>query len=240
MTWHDNYFNEEYIDFYRDILTPERTEKEVAFLLSILSTDTKRILDMPCGYGRHSIELARKGYQVHGVDFYDSQLRVAIGNAEGLKNITFEKADMREYVGKDYDAVLSMFSSFGYFSREEDFKVLSNMVSSARPGGLIVLDVRNPVRLRNALAESNWELKRETHDGSETDSFDPVKNTHSVVYDRKGVRKRAVMNIYMPDELEEAFTSNDCTIAATYGGYDSAAYESSSSNRLIIVARRNA
>ncbi len=68
--WWENVFDEKYLDTYVDIVTPEFTAQQISFLLERLRLkEGAKILDLACGHGRHSIELARRGYKVTGLDF---------------------------------------------------------------------------------------------------------------------------------------------------------------------------
>ena len=63
--WWQNFFNEDYIKIYVDITTPELTDRQVSFLVNKLKLTAKnKILDLGCGYGRHTLELAKRGYKV--------------------------------------------------------------------------------------------------------------------------------------------------------------------------------
>lgn len=236
--WRKNFFDENYIDFYKNILTPARTAEEVEFLVSVFDADTELILDIPCGYGRHTIELAKRGYWVHGVDVHDSQLDIARQSAIGIPCVSFEKADMREFRGHAYDAVINMFTSFGYFSRKEDAEVLGNLSKSIRSGGLVVIDVRNSVRLRNEMEEQGWKTERITASSHESEEFDPRTSVLTMHYTRFGKTKSGCLNIYTPDEYMEGLRQNGCVVRKLYGNYKGEEYDPESSWRLIVVAQR--
>lgn len=89
-------------------------------LLVLVPSDA--LLDLGCGVGRHTLELARRGYQVTGVDRTATYLAEAQSRAEeeGLPD-RFVAADMRDFVREDtFDAVLSLFTSFSYFEYPEE------------------------------------------------------------------------------------------------------------------------
>ncbi|MBI2955884.1 MAG: class I SAM-dependent methyltransferase [Acidobacteria bacterium] len=119
---------------------------DVASLLRWLRLPPRaRILDIPCGYGRHSLELARRGFQVTGVDISARLLAQARRQAasEGL-HIEFRRADMRQLrYRRRLDLVLNLFTSFGYFGEAADVQVLKTFHRSLRPGGRLVVDVIN-------------------------------------------------------------------------------------------------
>lgn len=102
------------------------------------------VLDLGCGPGRHALPLARAGLEVTAVDTSAElleQLRCSAAD-EGLE-IEALQADMREFsLAEAYDAVLVMWTSFGYFEDESDHsEVLQRIVESLRPGGVLLLDL---------------------------------------------------------------------------------------------------
>lgn len=113
-------FNENYIKTYVDFNTPEITKQEVNFILNFIKRKFKskkiKILDLACGYGRHSNPLAQSGYLVIGVDYSDYFLKLAKREAKKLKlkNVKFIKKDMKKINFKnEFDLVINMFTSIG-------------------------------------------------------------------------------------------------------------------------------
>jgi len=103
-----------------------------------------RVLDLCCGLGRHSLELARWGCEVTGVDrtaLYLGRAR-ELAAAENLP-IEFIQADMRAFRREGaFDGAISLFTSFGYFENpDEDLQVLRNLHASLRPGGRLAMQM---------------------------------------------------------------------------------------------------
>lgn len=125
----------------------ERSDCEAAGVVRILGLQAgQQLLDCPTGYGRHALRLARLGLRVTGVDINDAELEVARGH--GQKGAEFLKMDMRHLdFQADFDAVINMFYSFGFFaSDEENFQVLVNFYNALKPGGRFLMhtDVHIP------------------------------------------------------------------------------------------------
>lgn len=124
------------------------------------------ILDLCCGIGRHSLELARRGYRVTGVDRTAAYLQTARDRADatGL-SVEWVQADMREFVRPEaYAAALNVYTSFGYFEDPaEDRQVLENLLSSLKPGGRLLLDVMGKEVLARIFVPRDWQ---ELPDGS--------------------------------------------------------------------------
>lgn len=104
-----------------------------------------RILNVPCGYGRHAVELARRGFRVTGVDISSillAQARQAA--AESGIRVEVRRGDMRRLAyRRRFDAVLNLFTSFGYFGDADDLRVLKRFHRALRPGGRLVLHLIN-------------------------------------------------------------------------------------------------
>ena len=104
------------------------------------------ILDMGCGTGNHSIPLARRGYQVHGVDISENMLAHAV---EKTQKVTFKyppvfsQGDVRSVdFGNQFDAVLMMFAVLGYqLTNEDALAALRTVRKYLKPGGLFIFDV---------------------------------------------------------------------------------------------------
>jgi D-alanine-D-alanine ligase len=157
--WWRTWFGPAYLSLYDDYLA-ERTPIEVDRLEVLLALRPPvRILDLACGQGRHTIELARRGYQVTGVDLSTYLLDVAAARARAAKvTMRFVHGDMREPIrGGRFDAALSLFTSFGYFVDEaDDRKVLRSAASMLAPSGRLLLEVLNGERERENFEPRQW------------------------------------------------------------------------------------
>ena len=153
MTWYHEWFNEkEYLLLYQ-----HRDEVEANQLINLIEKEinlktNSKVLDLCCGNGRHSILLSKRGYLVTGVDLSDNLLNIAKKNAI-LNNldIRFIKSDMREINFKnEFDLTLNLFTSFGYFSTEEENeKVIKNIYMALKKNGYLVIDFFNKEYLIN-------------------------------------------------------------------------------------------
>src|SRR4030065_1720703 len=112
--------------------------------------------DLGCGRGRHAVPLARRGYVVTGVDLSAKMLDIARARArrEGVI-VEWVREDMRLFRRPDaFYFGLSLFTSFGFFSDEENQRVLDNVAVSLREGGTLLLDLRNSGKGLSRL--ENW------------------------------------------------------------------------------------
>lgn len=154
------FFGVEYTKLHADRLTGSRTTSEVDFVEKQLALQSGiSILDVPCGHGRHSIELARRGFQVTGQDLNGSFLERAVADAhEAGVQVQFRKGDMRDLPFEaQFDVVLNLFTSFGYLEAEEEDQIfLDAVVKTLRPGGKFVLDFSNRDKIMRNWGSQNW------------------------------------------------------------------------------------
>ena len=135
-TWHTTF------SAHRD---ERETEREAAFLARVLPPPPARILDVPCGFGRHARGLAALGYAVTGVEL-DERVVAEARRRRSRGAIDYHEGDMRDLsaLPRDFDGVICMWASFGYFDSATNDAVLRGMGDRLRRGGRLVLDVYNP------------------------------------------------------------------------------------------------
>jgi ubiquinone/menaquinone biosynthesis C-methylase UbiE len=124
---------------------PAETKKEIEQIISLTGiTPNFKILDLCCGQGRHSLELAKRGFEVTGVDRTVQYLEKAKSETSKQNfSIEFIKDDMRNFKRANYfNAIIIMYTSFGYFEdQNENIKVLHNSFISLKKKGLLLIDV---------------------------------------------------------------------------------------------------
>jgi SAM-dependent methyltransferase len=157
--WWKTDFGPGYLALYDGFLA-ERTPVEVDQIEALLRLHPpRRVLDLPSGQGRHAIELARRGYDVTGVDLSPYMLGVATERADAAGvRVRWLAGDMREALAGDtFDLVLNLFTSFGYFADEaDDRRVVRAAASMLEPGGRFLLEVINGQRVMGNFQEREW------------------------------------------------------------------------------------
>jgi len=146
---------------------PEKTSGEVDFILESLRPDPEaHVLDMPCGEGRHSIELASRGYRVVGVDFKsDTVDRARDRAAQRGVSVDFRVADMRRFSGPSaFDSAICFGGSFGYFDEEGNVEALRAFSSALKPGGFLLIDSHVMESLLPRFRERDWGWHEEGED----------------------------------------------------------------------------
>jgi SAM-dependent methyltransferase len=221
--------------------TPAEVDS-IKSLCKIQQEDT--ILDMCCGVGRHSLELARRGHKVVGVDRTGLYIEKAITNAkkENL-DIEFVQDDMRTFYRKhSFDVVLSMFTSFSYFDdHEEQMLVLRNIYSSLRAGGRFILESAGKEILARIFLKQNWS---EWPHGFMMEEREPIENwskMHNkwIFVERDGTVHRwdVIHWIYSGSEINEMLESVGFSDVRVFGGLDGGPYDNEAT-RLVVVATK--
>jgi SAM-dependent methyltransferase len=132
----------------------------VALIVEVLALRPgDRILDLACGSGDHARRLARRGLDVLGVDIAASLVARCWERAaeEGLVTVHFEQGDMRQLAYEaEFDAVLLLSGSFGFFDDATNRDVLARMAWSLRPGGRMLIDVFDPTQMVVRPPRRSW------------------------------------------------------------------------------------
>ena len=235
--WFERWFGEEYLSLY-----PHRDEQEAERLVALLEARGivragLRILDLACGAGRHAAALERRGAAVVGLDLSMPLLVSAQHRAAG----GLVRGDMRALPFRDctLDAVLNLFTSFGYFEDDREHElVLRDVARVLRPRGRFVLDFLNAPAVRAQLVP----LDERTAGGrvvvqertlSEDGRF-VVKRIH-LRGDGRSFLER--VRLYERAELERMLGACGLAPLETLGDYDGGVHGPASPRLLILAAR---
>ena len=168
--WWRRIFNSMYLKTDADVVEDQAiTRNEVKLFTSILNVSKdSAILDLACGQGRHSLELARHGFtNVFGLDRSHYLIRKAktIMQQEGLK-VNFKEGDARKlpFASDTFDVVMILGNSFGYFeSTEDDILILKEVYRILKPGGIFLIDVADGGYLKKNYSPRSWEWLDKKH-----------------------------------------------------------------------------
>jgi len=244
MAWYDEFFKEDYLKIYLPFLTEERTKTDVDFIIDVLGLSPgSKILDLACGFGRHTIPLAKMGYDMTGLDYTEKFIQMAEEKAkkENLQ-IEFLVGDMRKIPFENHFAgVISYFTSFGFFSDEENFEVLRGVSKALKEEGKFLLEIMNRDILVKNFQSKDW---HRTEDGTlvlEERNWDlktgKLKNSITIL-DKKGERERWFeVRLYTLDELNYLLEKVGLKIIETYGRKDKSPYKVDSP-RLIVLSQK--
>ncbi|HEY2164807.1 MAG TPA: methyltransferase domain-containing protein [Gemmatimonadaceae bacterium] len=140
--WWTDYFDAQYLLEYEPLFSPKRDRAEVARLIDVLGLPSgSRILDVPCGQGRHAHLLAEAGFDVDGFD-YSAELLERARDRGTSSRLRYRRGDMRSlpsaWTGR-FDAVVNLFTSFGFFDEpSDDRRVVAEFARVLAPGGILV------------------------------------------------------------------------------------------------------
>jgi len=243
--WYKTFFNEDYVRVYSPFLTAERTAQEVAAIIHFLELSAgSTILDLCCGYGRHTIPLAQQGYNVVGLDLSEVLLQLARTEADAQEvKVRWIQGDMRTIPFENtLDAVINMFTSFGYLANEaEDLQVLAQIYKALKPGGRFLLETVHQPRVLQSF--SPYGILR-YDDGLivlEERRIDLVGSRNEVHItlifpDGKRSAYHQSMRIYTLTELIRMLTAVGLEVQAYHGGLNGGPVTLDS--RLVIISQK--
>jgi SAM-dependent methyltransferase len=233
---------DDYLYFYSEVLTDERAETEAAALAKYLELDrSMRILDLACGFGRHTNRLAQQGHDLLGIDLTPGFLELARQDAQrrGV-SVDYRQGDMRRLdFEAEFDRVILAFTAFGYFSDDENLLVLKNIARALRPGGLVVFDSHNRDMVMKNLQPA-FVMEKNGDMMIDRITFDTLTGlmTNRRIVLRAGLRKDKPFTIryYNPTEITALLHQAGLQLYRAYGGWDG--QEAGSSMRMVIVAQK--
>src|SRR5271166_2155207 len=197
--WYVDFFRGDYLSVYGHMFTEERAEKESAFVARALELKPGAlVLDLCCGQGRHAVQLAKRGLKVTGLDLNPEYLQLASKAAKAGK-VTIETvaADMRKIPFENkFDAIVNMYSSFGYLESEaEDLKVLESAARALKANAQLLLDMLNREWAIDNYIQNDWHTGA---DGTlyverrDLDLATSRMHVHFIVVDASGSRRESI------------------------------------------------
>ena len=235
-----------YLHEYEPLFDLVRDRQEVARLIDVLALPTgSRVLDCPCGQGRHAHLLAETGFDVDGLDYSMDLLARAKKRGTG-KTLRYTQGDMRKLPARwtrRFDAVVNLFTSFGFFdSPDDDLRVLGEFARVLRPGGVLVFHggSRDGVMSR-FLSRDWWSTADGTMFGQERE-FDPLSGFLSIRSTWNGPggsgERSHRIRLYTASELANRMREVGLIVEESYDGWTSRPLTRRSSE-MMLVARKD-
>jgi len=238
--WWKGFFDDQYLDNWPGAAaSAEMTVQQVEFIIQALElAPGARVLDACCGEGRHCRELARRGFDVTGVD----QSAESLARARVQEPVvTYVHQDIGEMqFDAEFDAAINMFTAFGYMDEAGNEQFLRAVARALRPGGALVLDTMSPFWLARNYRPRDW---HEVPCGLMLDDrrYDLVTgriDSHVTYLAAEGkVERDTSIRAYTPTELGGLLGQVGLEAASWYGGFDASPL-TLESRRLIVVARK--
>ena len=236
--WFEGWFDSKYYH----TLYKNRDQKEAQFFIDKLTDflqikEDQKILDLACGKGRHSIYLNQKGFSVVGADLSEQ----SILHAQQYENekLKFVVHDMREVLQeKTFHFVLNLFTSFGYFEKEEEqYKTIHSVEQMLLPNGILVIDFMNAHKVVKNLVASEtkevdgitFQLKRSIQNGF------IIKD---ISFTDKGKQYNFQERVKVINQSHFESYVKDWDIVNIFGDYQLSQFDIETSDRFILIAKK--
>ncbi|BCK01311.1 class I SAM-dependent methyltransferase [Anaerocolumna chitinilytica] len=228
-------------DWYKSIWTleaknqswVEETENQVEFIIKTLNlTGKEHILDLACGFGRHSLAFARRGFSVVGVDITKEFINDAIKSSEEESlQVQFIHSDIRDIrFNNEFDVVLNLADgAIGYLeSDEENLKIFDVISTALKSGGKHFMDVCNAEHAEYYFPKHAWEIgasalslslfewdrknRRMLYGGCDIPYGEPAK--------RPEIPYGDPIRLYTLEELQSIFYKRNMKIVSAFSNYN--------------------
>lgn len=249
--WHD-FFDATYRHLWSHLHTPELCQAEAQQVVALLGLHSgDRILDAPCGYGRISLPLARLGLHVTGVDCSAESLAHATEQRDHTEldgSLRYLHGDLRDMeLAEEFPAAINLFSSIGYSSEQDDYRMLANIHNALQPGGALLLETihRDAIVHRHSLEQTPGMRGPDGMTLREKTEFDPIAGTiHSTwIWNSPTASgsKHSVMRVYSATEIVSLLRRVGFARVECFVGYSREAFHASSlAERLGVIATKHA
>jgi cyclopropane fatty-acyl-phospholipid synthase-like methyltransferase len=156
----NSFFKGYYKEIWRHIFPEKTTLAEVDFIIEDAKLKPQsHVLDIMCGYGRHSLELARRKVNVLAVDNLPDYI-AEIKEKAGAENLPVESicVDVLEMqINREFDAVICMGNSLQFFNKEDIFRLLSNIYAHLKSGGKFFINTWSIAEIAmNNFKDKSW------------------------------------------------------------------------------------
>ncbi len=244
--WWESYFDSQYLLEYEPIFSARRDRADVARIIDVLGLAAgERLLDVPCGQGRHAHLLAEAGFDVTGLDFSADLLAAARKRGTG-RSLRYTRGDMRalpETWTSRFAAVLNLFTSFGFFfDPADDVRVIHEFARVLQPGGTLLWHggSRDGVMAR-FLTRDWWKAENGTMVAHER-TFDPLSGILTVRSHWRGKRtsgeREHRIRLYTASRLAELCRDAGLIVEQAFDGWNDSSLNRRSSE-MLLVARKS-
>jgi SAM-dependent methyltransferase len=244
--WWKTYFDARYLLEYEPLFSLERDRREVGRLIELLGLPAgSRVLDVPCGQGRHAHLLAEAGFDVTGLDYSPHLLASARRRGTGPR-LRYLRGDMRRmparWTGR-FDAVVNLFTSFGFFAEPaDDRRVIAEFARVLAPGGLLVWHGADRDGVMARFLARDWWRTRDGTLVAQERSFDALSGMLTVSSVWSGTRARGArehrIRLYTPTQLAALCADAGLVVEASFDGFSDRALTRRTSEMLLVA--RNA
>ena len=218
---------------------------EVGRLIEVLQLPVgARILDCPCGQGRHAHLLAEAGYDVDGLDYSPQLLTAAKQRGHG-RHLRYRRGDMRRLPTawtRRFDAVVNLFTSFGFFADPgDDARVIDQFARVLKRGGQLIWHGASRDGVAARFLARDWWRTRDGTMVAQRRSFDPIAGILTVESEWKGPKSRGErshrIRLYTATRLAELCRDAGLIVEQVFDNWEPRPLRRTSSE-MLLVARK--
>ena len=245
--WWATYFDAQYVLEYETIFDLAQDRREVARLIDILQLPVgARILDVPCGQGRHAHLLAEAGYNVDGLDYSHHLLTMARerGTSDTLRYTHGDMRSMPKRWSGRFDAVINLFTSFGFFTDpNDDQRTIDEFARVLKPGGILVWHGGSRDGVMAKFLAKDWWTSNDGTMVAHERAFDPLSGLLSIRSTFRGSKasgeREHRIRLYTATRLAELCARAGLIVEQAFDGWNDRPLRRVSSE-MVLVARREA
>jgi ubiquinone/menaquinone biosynthesis C-methylase UbiE len=231
--WYKAFFTGMAVDFWIDVVPPELTQTEIAMLDYHLGCRPgDKLLDIPCGNGRHAVALAKKGLLVTGVDFSETFLKEAraLATKKKARNVEFVRAEMSQFQRpKAFDGAYCMGNSYGYLDYDQQQSFLESVCQSLKKGKRFVVDASVAAECILPTFEERMWFEANGMKVLIENSYNPSESAmlteYTFIKNGKSQTKTSVHRLYTVAEILRMFQAAGFKVIDTMGGIENEPFE---------------
>ena len=242
--WWENFFHGVALDFWRAVISDEQTRAEAGFIEKHLQiSQGAKVLDVPCGNGRLAIELARRGYQLTGIDIASEFIGEARKKSadEGV-SVEWHEREMRELPWtEEFDGAFCFGNSFGYLDDLANAGFLKSLAQTLKPGSRFILDAPAVAECILPVFQPNRSMEIAGIKVSIEHRYDHetavMHNDFTFVRDGVEEKRPSSQRIYTYRDLKELLAGAGFEVVAAYASLDEEPFKLGA-HRLLLVCDR--
>ena len=245
--WYENFFQGLALDLWRNAVSPQQTRAEADFIQQAVAASTgARLLDVPCGNGRHSLEMAARGYRMTGVDLSAEFMEEARQrSASAGLDIEWRQSDMRNLPGNaEFDGAFCFGNSFGYLEPAGMQEFVAAVGRALKPGGMFVLQTGVAAEsILPTFQEREWYRCGDVVMliANEYDAFHScLDTTYTFLRDGKSETGESTHWVYTAAEIQRMLAQHGLETRALYAGLDRAPFHLGAPTLYLVAQARAA
>lgn len=243
--WYREFFSGITLECWSKIASPEMTKEEVEFIRRMLRLEkNERILDVPCGNGRHAALMAEHGFKVTGVDIADQFVKQALSSfsAPALANFEYMHKEMQALnFSNEFDGGYCLGNSFGYLDYVDTLSFVAAIGQALKSGSRFILETGMAAEaLLPNLEEQAWfpldntyMLIKNTYDSANS----CLLTEYTFLHNNKEETRVSRHNVYTAGEIRRMFEAQQMPTIGMYGSTEQDPFEFGAPRLLLVVEK---